>query len=97
MTASEPTPDAADDFDIGRIDDVIKSAGYRIGPFEVENALVSHEAVLEAAVTSAPNHFQMRRKREDSGLGSTEATTAFRSLPPTRVKTGYPRFRSSQI
>jgi acetyl-CoA synthetase len=36
---------------LGRIDDVIKSAGYRIGPFEVENALISHEAVLEAAVT----------------------------------------------
>jgi acetyl-CoA synthetase len=40
---------------LGRIDDVIKSAGYRIGPFEVENALASHAAVLEAAVTGVPD------------------------------------------
>jgi acetyl-CoA synthetase len=40
---------------LGRMDDVIKSAGYRIGPFEVENALISHEAVLEAAVTGVPD------------------------------------------
>jgi acyl-coenzyme A synthetase/AMP-(fatty) acid ligase len=39
----------------GRADDVIISAGYRIGPFEVESALVSHEAVAEAAVVSAPD------------------------------------------
>jgi acyl-coenzyme A synthetase/AMP-(fatty) acid ligase len=38
---------------VGRADDVIISAGYRIGPFEVESALVSHEAVAEAAVVSA--------------------------------------------
>jgi len=43
---------------LGRVDDVIKSAGYRIGPFEVESALVSHEAVLEAAVTSVPDHLR---------------------------------------
>jgi acyl-coenzyme A synthetase/AMP-(fatty) acid ligase len=35
---------------VGRADDVIKSAGYRIGPFEVESALIEHEAVVEAAV-----------------------------------------------
>jgi acyl-coenzyme A synthetase/AMP-(fatty) acid ligase len=40
---------------IGRSDDVIISAGYRIGPFEVESALVAHEAVAEAAVVSAPD------------------------------------------
>ena len=40
---------------IGRTDDVIISAGYRIGPFEVESALVSHEAVAEAAVVAAPD------------------------------------------
>jgi acyl-coenzyme A synthetase/AMP-(fatty) acid ligase len=40
---------------VGRADDVIISAGYRIGPFEVESALVSHEAVAEAAVVSAPD------------------------------------------
>jgi acyl-coenzyme A synthetase/AMP-(fatty) acid ligase len=39
----------------GRIDDVIVSAGYRIGPFEVESALVAHEAVAEAAVVAAPD------------------------------------------
>jgi acyl-coenzyme A synthetase/AMP-(fatty) acid ligase len=39
----------------GRTDDVIISAGYRIGPFEVESALVSHPAVAEAAVVGAPD------------------------------------------
>jgi acetyl-CoA synthetase len=40
---------------VGRSDDVIKCSGYRIGPFEVESALQSHRAVLECAVTSAPD------------------------------------------
>jgi len=35
---------------VGRADDVIKSSGYRIGPFEVESALIEHDAVVEAAV-----------------------------------------------
>ena len=39
----------------GRADDVIVSAGYRIGPFEVESALVEHPAVAEAAVVAAPD------------------------------------------
>lgn len=39
----------------GRNDDVIISAGYRIGPFEVESALVAHRAVAEAAVVAAPD------------------------------------------
>ncbi len=39
----------------GRADDVIISAGYRIGPFEVESALVSHPAVTEAAAVAAPD------------------------------------------
>ncbi len=39
----------------GRSDDVIISAGYRIGPFEVESALISHPAVAEAAVVAAPD------------------------------------------
>jgi acyl-coenzyme A synthetase/AMP-(fatty) acid ligase len=39
----------------GRSDDVIISAGYRIGPFEVESALVSHPAVAEAAAVAAPD------------------------------------------
>lgn len=37
---------------VGRNDDVIKSSGYRIGPFEVESALVSHPAVVECAITA---------------------------------------------
>ena len=40
---------------LGRVDDLIKSSGYRIGPFEVESALVSHAAVIEAAVTGVPD------------------------------------------
>jgi acyl-coenzyme A synthetase/AMP-(fatty) acid ligase len=39
----------------GRTDDVIISAGYRIGPFEVESALIAHRAVAEAAVVAAPD------------------------------------------
>jgi acetyl-CoA synthetase len=39
----------------GRADDVIVSAGYRIGPFEVESALVAHTAVAEAAAVAAPD------------------------------------------
>jgi acetyl-CoA synthetase/medium-chain acyl-CoA synthetase len=40
---------------VGRADDVILSAGYRIGPFEVESALVEHAAVMEAAVVASPD------------------------------------------
>jgi acetyl-CoA synthetase/medium-chain acyl-CoA synthetase len=40
---------------VGRKDDVIKSSGYRIGPFEVESALLEHPAVLEAAVIGKPD------------------------------------------
>jgi len=40
---------------VGRADDVIKSSGYRIGPFEVESALLEHPAVLECAITGAPD------------------------------------------
>jgi acetyl-CoA synthetase len=40
---------------VGRSDDVIKSSGYRIGPFEVESALLEHPAVLECAITAVPD------------------------------------------
>lgn len=40
---------------VGRADDVIKSSGYRIGPFEVESALIKHPSVAEAAVVPAPD------------------------------------------
>ena len=42
----------------GRIDDVIKSSGYRIGPFEVENALMTHPAVVECAITGVPDEIR---------------------------------------
>ncbi len=40
---------------VGRTDDIIKASGYRIGPFEVESVLMEHPAVLECAVTGAPD------------------------------------------
>lgn len=40
---------------VGRKDDVIKSSGYRIGPFEVESVIMEHPAVLECAVTGVPH------------------------------------------
>ncbi|NLM02605.1 MAG: AMP-binding protein, partial [Methanothermobacter wolfeii] len=40
---------------VGRTDDIIKSSGYRIGPFEVESAIISHPSVLECAVTGYPD------------------------------------------
>ena len=43
---------------VGRVDDVIKSSGYRISPFEVENALMTHPAVVECAITGAPDEIR---------------------------------------
>ena len=43
---------------VGRADDVIKSSGYRIGPFEVESALLEHSAVLETAITAVPDEMR---------------------------------------
>ena len=43
---------------VGRTDDVIKSSGYRIGPFEVESALMCHPAVVECAITGVPDEFR---------------------------------------
>jgi acetyl-CoA synthetase len=43
---------------VGRTDDVIKSSGYRIGPFEVESAMLEHPAVLECAVTAVPDEIR---------------------------------------
>ena len=40
---------------VGRADDVIISAGYRIGPFEVESALLEHPSVMESAVVASPD------------------------------------------
>jgi acetyl-CoA synthetase len=43
---------------VGRNDDVIKSSGYRIGPFEVESALMTHPAVVECAITGVPDEIR---------------------------------------
>lgn len=43
---------------VGRSDDVIKSSGYRIGPFEVESALMTHPAVVECAITGLPDEIR---------------------------------------
>jgi acetyl-CoA synthetase len=43
---------------VGRSDDVIKSSGYRIGPFEVESALLEHPAVMECAITAVPDEIR---------------------------------------
>ena len=43
---------------VGRIDDVIKSSGYRIGPFEVESALMTHPSVVECAITGVPDEIR---------------------------------------
>ena len=43
---------------VGRTDDVIKTSGYRVGPFEVESALMEHQAVLECAITGVPDELR---------------------------------------
>ena len=43
---------------VSRADDVIKSSGYRIGPFEVESALMTHPAVVECAITGVPDEIR---------------------------------------
>lgn len=43
---------------VGRADDVIKSSGYRIGPFKVESALMTHPAVVECAITGVPDEIR---------------------------------------
>jgi acyl-coenzyme A synthetase/AMP-(fatty) acid ligase len=59
MTGDRAVKDAEGYFwFVGRADDVIISAGYRIGPFEVESALVEHPAVAEAAVVASPDQIR---------------------------------------
>lgn len=43
---------------VGRTDDIIKSSGYRIGPFEIESVIMEHESVLEVAVTAVPDEIR---------------------------------------
>jgi len=57
LTGDRAVRDAEDYFwFVGRKDDVIKSSGYRIGPFEVESVLLEHPSVLEAAVVGISDH-----------------------------------------
>lgn len=57
---------------VGRADDVIKSSGYRIGPFEVESALMTHPAVVECAITGFPTRSGGRwsKRRSSSGINT---------------------------
>ncbi|MGM0609631.1 MAG: AMP-binding protein [Thermodesulfobacteriota bacterium] len=54
---------------MGRVDDLIKSSGYRIGPFEVESALITHDAVVEAAVTAVPDEIRGQAVKATVVLG----------------------------
>ncbi len=67
---------------LGRVDDLIKSSGYRIGPFEVESALVAHDAVLEAAVTGVPDDVRGQAVKATVVLksGFTPSTALTREL-----------------
>ena len=71
---------------VGRTDDVIISAGYRIGPFEVESALVAHTAVAEAAVVAAPG----RRARQRRARGR-RAARRLRAVRRPRTRAAGPR------
>ena len=52
---------------VGRADDLIGSAGYRIGPFEVESALLEHPAVMESAVVASPDPIAALSSRHSCG------------------------------
>ena len=78
----------------GRADDVIISAGYRIGPFEVESACLEHPAVAEAAVVAAPDERRGQRRqgvrrarRRARGIGRARgADQGVRTRPPLGVR-----------
>ena len=81
----------------GRADDIIISAGYRIGPFEVEDALVSHEAVAEAAAVASPHEergdvvkaYVVLAEGADAGDDLAEEIQAFTKAETAPYK--YPR------
>ena len=82
---------------VGRTDDVIKSAGYRIGPFEVESVLLEHPAVLDAAVVGKPDElrgqivkaFVMLRPEAEASEGLKQALQQHCKLTAAPYK--YPR------
>jgi len=73
---------------VGRADDVIKSAGHLIGPFEVESALMEHPAVAEAGVIGKPDPVAGERfspVRCDCGVPISPIRTIFASPPTLEV------------
>lgn len=92
----EMEPDGAISF-IGRADDVITSSGYRIGPFDVESALIEHPAVVEAAVIGVPDPQRTELVKAFVVLArDVPGTEALREALQTHVKTrlsahAYPR------
>uniref|UniRef100_A0A8C9N7A1 medium-chain acyl-CoA ligase n=1 Tax=Serinus canaria TaxID=9135 RepID=A0A8C9N7A1_SERCA len=65
---------------IGRDDDIIISSGYRIGPFEVESALIEHPAVVETAVVSSPDPLRGEVVKAFVVLSPTFSSTDLKSL-----------------
>ena len=82
----------------GRADDVIKSAGYRIGPFEVESAILKHPAVAEAAVVGKPDALRGQivkafvvLKPGCDGASAGSRTRSSTGEEPTSGRHQYPR------
>ena len=65
---------------VGRADDVIKSSGYRIGPFEVESALMTHPAVVECAITGVPDEIRGQVVKATIVLGAEHHDQAGEAL-----------------
>ena len=82
---------------VGRADDVIKSSGYRIGPFEVESVLVTHDQVIEAAVIGVPDELRGEVIEafvvlRDSGQGTEELAAELQQLVKDKFAAhAYPR------
>ncbi len=69
---------------VGRVDDVIKSTGYRVGPFEIENEIMKLPYVVECAVTSVPD--PMRGQAIKASVVLTEGTAATDSLKKEMIR-----------
>ena len=69
---------------VGRVDDVIKSAGYRVGPFEIENEIMRLPYVLECAATSVPD--TLRGQAIKASIVLAEGTQASDSLKKEIMK-----------
>lgn len=69
---------------VGRVDDIIKSAGYRVGPFEIENEIMRLPYVLECAVTSIPD--LIRGQAIKASIVLTEGTEATEALKKEIMK-----------